>query len=49
MTAGEIAIAALAKLDELTMDSKNWKKPNFKRRVRLIINTVNNGMKTAKR
>jgi hypothetical protein len=37
--AGEIALAALKKLDDVTTTSPaNWKEPSFRRKVRLIIN-----------
>lgn len=48
MTPGEIAIVALARLDELTLGGKNWDN-KFKRRVRFIINTANNDIEKAKK
>jgi hypothetical protein len=46
MTAGEIALQALARLDELTAISREkWNDPKIKKRIRLIINTANNDIK----
>lgn len=48
MTPGEIALIALARLDELTFGAKDWDKLKFKRRIRYIINIANNDIEKAK-
>ncbi len=47
MNTGEIALAALAKLDAITMSSGWHKLPKTRKEIRLVINTAFNQMKSA--